>query len=691
MPAHTFCGKRLWGRIASCGGFVTRPGLIENRPQVKNLPHIVICIGLSGALFAQQTVTPSPESPEQNTIGDYNITQSFEAGYRTLSVTGNDASYQSMVNYGDGLRLFDSDVEASSKDGHGWLFDQLSLKTAGLGNDPYESAVFRVEKNGWYEYDMNWRLSDYVNPGLTTVDGIDAANLQHRSQDHDLTLLPQSRVRFLLGYSRVTEDGPQLTTVSDSYFDATFNPGLLVPAVFQNIRRTQDEYRAGVDAKLWGFKLNILHDWEFFRDDTNVLQTSVLQSSPPTQLRSQPDHGETSGWRGFLERDFGGTLSVNARATYQGTGHGSLLDEQLFNPLTPGEAPQIIAVSGEASRPATAANLNIVWSPASKLSIKNEASYDQVQMNGNDTYSQFNTATLIDYSVNFQLLSIRSFSDVFDVSYQPRAWLGLDGGYEITTRRFASVVQSSDNSAPDPGAYSQNNILHAGTAGVRLRPMNRLTVNLSGEVGHTNRPIYPISDKDYHTFSGRAQYRAGSFSAGIFAKADYNVNSVSVSSFSSQSRSYGAETSWTPRQWLTFDATWSKLHLNTAGGLLYFANSTLISGTDSIYISNVQFGNVGTRLALTKHADLYLGYSRVQDFGDGRSTAEGSGTNTVAAFNVAQTYPLLYDTPLARLSVPLAARLRFNAGWQYYRYHEQFSAIRDYHANTAYTSLGWSF
>ena len=648
--------------------------------------HILLCMCFASAAFAQQTAAPSPETPAQNTIGDYNLTQSFEAGYRALSVTGNDASYQSMVNYGNGLRLFDSDVEASSKDGHGWLFDQLSLKTEGLGDDPYESAVFRVEKNGWYEYDMNWRLSDYVNPGLTTVNGIDAANLQHRSQDHELTLLPQSRVKFLLGYSRVSEDGPELTTNSDSYFDATANPGLFVPAVFQNIRRTEDEYRAGIDAKVGGFKINILHDWEFFRDDTNV-----VESNPAMQLRSQPDHGETSGWRGFLERDFGATLSINARATYQGTGHGSLLDEQLFNPITPGVAPQIIAVSGEASRPATAANLNVVWAPASKLSISNEASYDQVQMNGNDTYSQFDTVSLIDYSVNFQLLSIRRLSDLFDVSYQPRAWLALDGGYEVTTRRFASIVQSSDNSAPDAGAYSQNNILHAGTAGIRLRPIKRLTINFSGEVGHTNRPIYPISEKDYHTFNGRVQYRAGSFSAGAFAKADYNVNSVSVSSFSSQSRSYGAETSWTPRQWLTLDATWSKLHLNTAGGLLYFADSTLITGTDSIYISNVQFGNIGARLALTKHADLYLGYSRVQDFGDGRSTPEGAGTNPVPAFNAAQTYPLLYDTPLARLSIPLAARVRFNAGWQYYRYHEQFLAIRDYHANTAYTSLGWSF
>jgi hypothetical protein len=200
-----------------------------------------------------------------------------------------------------------------------------------------------------------------------------------------------------------------------------------------------------------------------------------------------------------------------------------------------------------------------------------------------------------------------------------------------------------------------------------------------------------VSEKDYHAFRGRVQYKAGSLLLAATAQADYNVNSDSISSFSSQSRNYGVEAGWVPRSWLSFDVTWSKLHLNTAGGLAYFVDSALITGTESLYISNLHFVNAGVRLAAGKRADIYFGYSRVQDTGDGRSTAAGDGTNLVPAFNVAQTYPLLYDTPLARVSMPLARRLRFNAGWQYYRYRELFLAIRDYHANTAYTSLAWSF
>ena len=34
-----------------------------------------------------------------------------------------------------------------------------------------------------------------------------------RLQDHDLTLFPQSNVRFFLGYSRDTRSGPTLSTI----------------------------------------------------------------------------------------------------------------------------------------------------------------------------------------------------------------------------------------------------------------------------------------------------------------------------------------------------------------------------------------------------------------------------------------------------------------------------------------------
>ena len=47
-----------------------------------------------------------------------------------------------------------------------------------------------------------------------------------------------------------------------------------------------------------------------------------------------------------------------------------------------------------------------------------------------------------------------------------------------------------------------------------------------------------------------------------------------------------------------------------------------------------------------------------------------------------------------RISVRLNPKLRWNLGWQFYDYHEQFgleSFYQGYHANTGYTSVAFSF
>ncbi len=139
--------------------------------------------------------------------GDYNVVQSWEFGYRFASVGGDQDEYRSDVNYHDGIRLLGSSLTVNSKDGRGKWFDEIVLTTQGLGNDPYESATLRVQKNQWYRYDLLWRQNDYFNPGLTVANGAHLEDTTYSWQDHDLTLLPQNWFRSGLGYSRVRRTG----------------------------------------------------------------------------------------------------------------------------------------------------------------------------------------------------------------------------------------------------------------------------------------------------------------------------------------------------------------------------------------------------------------------------------------------------------------------------------------------------
>jgi hypothetical protein len=68
--------------------------------------------------------------------GGYNIQQSVEFGYRANEVNGNHDTYDTFINLGPGVRLFDYTLEMHSLNHQGLLFDNLSFSNFGYGGDP---------------------------------------------------------------------------------------------------------------------------------------------------------------------------------------------------------------------------------------------------------------------------------------------------------------------------------------------------------------------------------------------------------------------------------------------------------------------------------------------------------------------------------------------------------------------------
>ena len=240
--------------------------------------------------------------------------------------------------------------------------------------------------------------------------------------------------------------------------------------------------------------------------------------------------------------------------------------------------------------------------------------------------------------------------------------------------------------------YAQSDHVSAGVAGFNWRIAGPLTLHASTEIGRNDNPFYPISEKNYQTIDGRLQYRRKSVSMSAGYKEYYNNNSITLTAYNAHSRTYFANASWNARDWLSLDLGYTKLHLDTAGGIAFFAASTLTAG-ESVYISNIHAANLGARIAMGKRADLYLGYSITKDTGDGRSSLLPGGTVAGLLYNV-QTYPLTFASPLVRLTVPITKKIKWNAGYQYYGYNEQFglySILQNYHAHTGYTSLLFAF
>jgi hypothetical protein len=247
----------------------------------------------------------SSESKGTNS-GNYNIQQSVEFGYRLNEVNGNQETYDTFVNLGSGIRLFDYTLDMRSLNHQGILFDDLNFSNFGYGGDPNDVSRLHIDKNKWYDFHLLFRRDknvwDYnlwanpLNPASpnafgsatsgcilspptaaapgkpgycsTPAVGLEstphALDLVRRMQDYDLTLLPQSRIRFRLGFSHDRDEGPGFFTTDSG----------TMPDFPENYSYTTNAYRAGVDIRLLP-RTTLSYDQflTYFKQDNSVLES----------------------------------------------------------------------------------------------------------------------------------------------------------------------------------------------------------------------------------------------------------------------------------------------------------------------------------------------------------------------------------------------------------------------------------
>ncbi len=238
------------------------------RPYLAVLLAILLQGVLSG-MSVGQTPTPSPEGVDS---GNYNYQGSFEFGYRFEDDRGNASVYDTFVNQQQGPRLLEQTLSMRSLNHQGILFDNLFLSSFGWGGDPENASRLRISKNKWYNFNMMFRRDrnfwDYnllANPLNPPNQFVQVNNTPHEFQtvrrmyDYNLTLLPQSPVRFRLGYSRNDMEGPALSSLhvgTDTL-------------LFQNTRTLLDAYQVGVDFKVLP-RTNISYDQflQYYKGDT---------------------------------------------------------------------------------------------------------------------------------------------------------------------------------------------------------------------------------------------------------------------------------------------------------------------------------------------------------------------------------------------------------------------------------------
>jgi hypothetical protein len=247
------------------------------------LATLIFACALAAPAFAQEG-----QAQEGKQWGDYQANQSIEFGWRGTSVSGNNDVYDTFVNLGQGVRLFNQSLDLRSIDHKGLLFDNLYTSSFGYGGDPNNFSTLRISKNKWYEFSGQFRrdrnLWDYdllanpLNPATSNPAEIlkfspHSMALTRRMSDFNLMLGPQAPVRLRLGYSHSVNQGPSLTT---------FHQGAEA-LLFQEFDATTNDYQIGVDFRMLP-RTNISYDqfWNYYKGDTSQsLDNSVLMFQLP--------------------------------------------------------------------------------------------------------------------------------------------------------------------------------------------------------------------------------------------------------------------------------------------------------------------------------------------------------------------------------------------------------------------------
>jgi len=245
----------------------------SDRSRCRNRKHVILVVVALVMLAAPQFALAQAEGDEEaspgRVWGDYAVNQSVEFGGRAADVNGNHQLYDTLVNLKSGPRLLGEELSMRSISHMGGLFDNLYLSSFGFGGDPNDIGRLRLEKNKLYNFVGLYRRDEnffdfnlFANP-LNLNQGIGAAlkvnpggfvpttmpwyansphlqDITRQMGDFNLTLFPQSAIRFRLGYARNNNTGRLDTTLE--------SPIRTLMTEYDQSR--SDRYQFGVDIKV---------------------------------------------------------------------------------------------------------------------------------------------------------------------------------------------------------------------------------------------------------------------------------------------------------------------------------------------------------------------------------------------------------------------------------------------------------
>lgn len=618
--------------------------------------------------LAAQQAAQEPAPPPTPAASEPVVSGSLDLGYRWHStIGGNFQSYRTLVNLGEGPKLFGLDLTLQS--GTQRWFDRIDVRANDWGGEPDNTAHVDASRHDWYDFRLDYRniayfnfLPSFADPTIGRGIFLDQRSFDtHRRMiDTELDLRPGKWIVPYLGYSHDSGFGGGIT---DFVSDSNEYP------VANHLRDKTDNYRGGVRIEGQRFHLTLEQGGSTFKDDQQVFTSDQNFGN-----RLTPFLGEqldlTSLTQAYGVR--GDSIYSKVLATASPTTWMDLYGQFLYSrPSTDMHYAQLdtgtfvdlstlLFFNGElglltaaAKQPHTSGSFGFELRPVRRLRVIESWLTDRLHnASSAGLTSQILTPAMAAQAADFADRLVWNYNQQqIDVLFDLTSKITLRGGHRYvwgdaeTRGAFVSGLPS------ESGQLSRQ----VGLAGLNYRVRQNLSLNVDFEGASGDRAYFRTSLQDYQKARVRARYQPlTSLTVSAVFSVLNNQNPTPTVNYDFLSRDSSLAVVWSPKGGKRISLTGEYTRATLRSDLTYLVPQTLDSSR-SFYRDNAHLGSALVDIAMPAVSGMAPRLSL------GGSYFVSSGSR-----------PTGYYQPIVRFTAPLHRRVACYGEWRWYGYSEPF-------------------
>ena len=653
------------------------------------------------ATVAATAAAPAAEAPSPVPSSENWLTGYVELGYRTQTgIAGSEATYRSIVNLGEGLKL--SGTDFTILDPKKRLFERLRIRAYDWGGDPWSSFHIFVEKRGIYKFLGDYRnltyfnnLASYADPTLPRGVVLDQQSFdtKRRMGSWALELFNGRLLSPYVMYDRDSSSGRNV-----SVFRTDGNEF----AIPELSRDATNLYRAGVHVTLRRFHVTVEQGASVFRSDQNSNVSAGSSTNPGNNLNpvlGQPIYLSSllraTGVRGngaFSRLTGTATLSswldVYGHYMYANP-HNDVNFQQLATGSFVVLSQALFYSTGQSILTATA-NLphkggNFGWDlhPARRFRVTQAWTTDRLDSRATavtlDRLALAASTPLGNSTLGYTTLgnstlgNTNSLLNASDNRLETNAF--VEGPRHVTFRGGYRYVWGDSQgailpAAGLPGAQFATLRRQVGLGGITWRPGTRWSAAADAEVGRGSGAWFRTSLYDYRKVRATGSAKLTStLRLSLDYRTLHNDNPYSGVSYRFDTHQEAASLNWAPKgERLDLQASYEHCGYNSS--IAYLQPQILVSAVSNYREAcHTMSGLVSASL---------------------KSPVKGMPIKLLAggsAVLTAGSRPTTYYQPTARVNVPLTKKIGLFAEWRYYGLNETFYMYEAFRTHILTTGL----